>query len=248
MSSSTTSDVQDAKKQTVPGATTKNRYGQNVTSQHTPSASLHSYRQEVPPSYMAYTGFEDNQQIHDWYTAGTSYAPSSASSDRRPLPVPPVFAFGTLPTASTNAVTQNSQGESYLNSWQAEVSRVFAAGSDKGWPPMPSTMASASPRKSVSLAPGHDPSTSTTSIYFSAGLSYTKRAFFAAVVVEEGVHGITEGDIYHTVHLQGLIDTIVQELIAALGSRITEQTNSNVERSSTAQSLTGTDEIDLHVK
>lgn len=40
----------------------------------------------------------------------------------------------------------------------------------------------------------------------------------------------------------------VQELITALGSRITEQTNSNVEKSSSAQSLTGADEVDLHVK
>jgi hypothetical protein len=77
---------------------------------------------------------------------------------------------------------------------------VFAAVSGKGWPPTPSTMASASPRKFVPLAPGHDPSTSTKSIHSSADLSYTKRAFFAAVVVEEGVHGITEGDIYDIAH------------------------------------------------
>jgi hypothetical protein len=111
-------------------------------------------------------------------------------------------------------------------------------------------MASASPRKFVPLAPGHDPSTSTKSIHSSADLSYTKRAFFAAVVVEEGVHGIAQGDICHVAHLQRAdrYHKDVQELITALGSRITEQTNSNVERSSSAQSLTGTDEVDLHVK
>jgi len=56
-------------------------------------------------------------------------------------------------------------------------------------------MAAPSPRKFVPLAPGHDPSTSTKSIHSSADISYTKRAFFAAVVVEEDVHGITQGSL-----------------------------------------------------
>lgn len=64
----------------------------------------------------------------------------------------------------------------------------------KGWPTTPSTMAAASPRKFVPLAAGHDPSISTKSIHSSADLSCTRRAFFAAVVVEEGVHGIAQGN------------------------------------------------------
>lgn len=55
-------------------------------------------------------------------------------------------------------------------------------------------MAAPSPRKFVPLAPGHDPSSSSKSIHSSTDISYTKRAFFAAVVVEEGLHGIGPGN------------------------------------------------------
>lgn len=54
-------------------------------------------------------------------------------------------------------------------------------------------MATASPRKFVPLAPGHDPTILAKSSSPSADISLTKRAFFAAVVVEEGIYGISQG-------------------------------------------------------
>ncbi|KIM25909.1 hypothetical protein M408DRAFT_330906 [Serendipita vermifera MAFF 305830] len=92
-------------------------------------------------------------------------------------------------------------------------------------------MAAPSPRKFVPLAAGHDPSTSSRSVHNSTDISYTKRAFFAAVVVEEGVHGIGPD---------------AQEVIAALGTRITEQTGTDVDQSTSAQPLAGSDAVDLH--
>ncbi|KAG8867077.1 hypothetical protein FRC20_006779 [Serendipita sp. 405] len=54
-------------------------------------------------------------------------------------------------------------------------------------------MAAPSPRKFVPLAPGHDPTIPTKSNAPSAETAITKRAFFAAVVVEEDLCGISEG-------------------------------------------------------
>lgn len=53
-------------------------------------------------------------------------------------------------------------------------------------------MAASSPRKYVPLAPGHEPTVSTKH-ESSAEELVTRRAFFAAVVVEEGIDGISEG-------------------------------------------------------
>jgi hypothetical protein len=111
----------------------------------------------------------------------------------------------------------------------------------------------ASPVKSVPLAPGHDPTVATKTYTSSPEDLVTRRAFFAAVVVEETSPVLSQGIPPHQPHFQTrpyahLSVQDVQELISALGTRITDQTASpGVERTSSEPTLQAGGSVDLHV-